>query len=64
MHGIQIVEGKKRHVQCLHSGNNIFTFFVHNFLVLNILDSPISVTTHLFILSYELLDLNVTNNQS
>lgn len=34
------------------------------FFVLKILESPISVRTHLFIFSYEVLDLNVTNNQS
>lgn len=61
MPGIQIVEGKKWHVQCLHSGNNIFTFL---YTIMNIVDSPISVTTQLFILSYKLLDLNVTNNRS
>lgn len=32
MSGIQIVEGEKRHVQCLHSGNNIFTFLYAIFL--------------------------------
>lgn len=44
---IQIVEGKKGTFQCLHSGNNVFTF-LYTILILNIL------TTHLFILSYEL----------
>lgn len=54
MPGIHIVEGKKKGTFNVYIVEIIFySLFCPQFLVLNKLDSPISVTTHLFILSFE-----------